>query len=243
MASNTPTIPPGKAVLERALRTHEDSAVRHGAAAALWDSRGEAGWAEFERRCASLERRLAQLEADRISLEDLRARWRTHPDPSIHSAIERGEEEINRRSAVLKADDAALELERDRLSGRTEPSANHGRAYRRDGIANEPLGREQARITRETVADGTLAEREREADRAARYAVETVERLSATLSRTADALDASAALAEEHGRRQQRAGRADTAAEERRVAERARKAADRAREHARELLDRADRVP
>jgi hypothetical protein len=47
---------------------HEQSAARHEAAAAVWEERGDAEWAAFERRCAKLEREAAQLEAARIDL-------------------------------------------------------------------------------------------------------------------------------------------------------------------------------
>jgi hypothetical protein len=37
------------------MRAHEQSAERRLAAATRWEDRGEAEWAEFERRCATLE--------------------------------------------------------------------------------------------------------------------------------------------------------------------------------------------
>src|SRR5438105_965473 len=64
-------------------------------------------------------------------------------------------------------------------------------------------------------------------------------RLSSVLSRTADALEVSAALADAHAERHQRAGRSDDATEERRTAGRAREAARRARSHAEEWLELA----
>jgi hypothetical protein len=56
------------------------------------------------------------------------------------------------------------------------------------------------------------------------------------LSRTAEALDASAALAEEHGERRREGGHEEDAAAERSAAERAREAASRARSQAEEWL-------
>ena len=80
------------------------------------------------------------------------------------------------------------------------------------------------------------AERDRHAERATRVTRQTAERLSATLSRAADALADSARLAEEHAVRQ--VGRSEAVADqERRVAARARAAADRARQHAEEWMN------
>ncbi|MGN6166600.1 MAG: hypothetical protein ACTHQQ_00315 [Solirubrobacteraceae bacterium] len=56
--------------------------------------------------------------------------------------------------------------------------------------------------------------------------------LSAVLTRTAEALEKSAGLAEEHARRRARSGAASDAARERRAAERAHQAAERARSFA-----------
>lgn len=54
-------------------------------------------------------------------------------------------------------------------------------------------------------------------------------RLGLTLTRTAEGLEASAALADEHAERHERAGRSDDAAKERRAAQHAREATQRAR--------------
>jgi hypothetical protein len=67
----------------------------------------------------------------------------------------------------------------------------------------------------------------------------SAERLSSVLSRTADALEESATLAEVHAERHEQAGRSDDAAEERRVAGRAREGARRARSQAEEWLESA----
>jgi hypothetical protein len=59
------------------------------------------------------------------------------------------------------------------------------------------------------------------------------------LSRTADTLEQSAALADAHAERYEQAGRSDGAAQERRAAGRAREAARKARLHAEEWLELA----
>ena len=60
--------------------------------------------------------------------------------------------------------------------------------------------------------------------------------LASVLSRTAETLEQSAALADAHAERYEQAGRTDDAAEERRAAGRAREAARMARPHAEEWL-------
>jgi hypothetical protein len=74
-----------------------------------------------------------------------------------------------------------------------------------------------------------------EAAHAAQRTRTNAQQLSSTLSRTAEALEISAALAEEHCERRVQQGRASEAADERRAAERARRAAERARLHAAEV--------
>jgi hypothetical protein len=63
--------------------------------------------------------------------------------------------------------------------------------------------------------------------------------LASVLSRTADTLEESAALAEAHAERYEQAGRSDDAAEERRAAGRARETARKARSHAEEWAELA----
>jgi hypothetical protein len=63
--------------------------------------------------------------------------------------------------------------------------------------------------------------------------------LASVLSRTADALEQSAALADAHALRYEQAGRGDDAAQERRAAGCAREAARKARSHAGEWLELA----
>ena len=65
----------------------------------------------------------------------------------------------------------------------------------------------------------------------------TARDVASLLARTAEVLEHSAALAEEHAERRERAGRIDSAAEERRVAWRAHEAAARARAKAEEWLE------
>jgi hypothetical protein len=77
------------------------------------------------------------------------------------------------------------------------------------------------------------------AERAVMRTRVSVERLSSVLSRTADALDESAVLADAHAERHEQAGRSDDAAEERRAAGRAREAATRARSQVEDWLKRA----
>lgn len=95
------------------MRLHQETAQRHEAAAALWDTRREADRAEFERRCARIEGEAAQLDADRAELERLRTTGLARPDAAVHAEINRVTGEINRRSARLRADDSALEQECD----------------------------------------------------------------------------------------------------------------------------------
>jgi hypothetical protein len=127
---------------------------------------------------------------------------------------------LTRRAERLKADDAALEQERPRLSGRGQPATERPRA--------------SAELTE---ARRTLGPHQRDAELAERQAVATATRLSSTISRSAEALEQTAALAEAHAQRQQRSGRSKPAAQEREVALRAHSAAHRARQRAQELLE------
>jgi len=122
---------------DRSMRVHEESAQRHEAAAALWDTRREAKRAEFERGCARIERAAAQLDADRSELERLRAGWLTQPDAAGGAEIDRLKAEIERRSAQLQADDAALEHERARLWPHHDPR-EHRRSAPAAGRRNQP---------------------------------------------------------------------------------------------------------
>jgi hypothetical protein len=70
---------------------------------------------------------------------------------------------------------------------------------------------------------------------------ENAAHLSSVLNRTAETLGKTAAIAEEHARRRDRAGLSEAAREERRVAERAREYAQRARSQAEEWLKLATR--
>jgi hypothetical protein len=86
------------------------------------------------------------------------------------------------------------------------------------------------------------------ADRAVNAAAEArsfmqanAELLSSALSRTAEALERTVDVAEEHARRRERAGRSDDAAKEHRVADRAREYAPHAHAQAEEWLSRAER--
>jgi len=65
----------------------------------------------------------------------------------------------------------------------------------------------------------------------------SAKQLGEVMSRTADALERSAELAEDHALRRERAGRMEDAAVERRAAERTREAAARARSEAKEWLN------
>jgi hypothetical protein len=219
-ASRVPDVSRIKAALAHAQRVHEQSAACHEAAAAMWDAQHESERADFERRLAMLELQLAQVEADRLGIADLRSRWQTEPDPVLGAEIERRDEELTRRAERLKADDAALEQERPRLSGGRQPATERPRASAELAGARRTLGRHQEDI-----------------DLAERQAGETAKRLSLTMSRSAEALEQTAALAEAHAQRQQQSGRSKPAAQERQVALRAHSAADRARQRAQELLE------
>ena len=74
------------------------------------------------------------------------------------------------------------------------------------------------------------------AQHAAGTAREHAERLSSVLIRTAEVMEQSAALADQHADRRERAGRTDDAALEHEIADRAREAAGRARANANEYL-------
>ena len=75
------------------------------------------------------------------------------------------------------------------------------------------------------------------ADTAASQARVTARDAASLLARTAEVLERSAALAQEHAERRERAGRPESAAEERRVAKRAYAAAARARARAEQWLE------
>jgi hypothetical protein len=68
---------------------------------------------------------------------------------------------------------------------------------------------------------------------------EQAKQLASTLTRTAEALETSAALAREHAERHERAGRSDAALKERQAAEHAWEAAQRARLTAEQWLKRS----
>jgi hypothetical protein len=195
----------------------------------LWVTGHEAKRAEFERRCAQIEREAARLDADRAELERLRASGLPHPDGALRAEIDRLTGEIERRSARLQADDAALEQERVRLDRREHgPRARAAKAPSwRDGVASEPERGESG-----AVEDALGAAR-----RVAAQTRENARHLSSVLTQTANVLETSAALAEAHAGRLERAGRADAGAEQRRAADRAREAAHRARLQAKEWLD------
>ena len=215
------------------MRLHEESAQRHEAAAALWDTRHEAKRAEFERRCARIEREAARLDADRAKLERLRATGRAHRDAAVRAEIDHLTGEIERRSARLRADDAALEQERVLLWPQHDPR-EHGRSTRTahapvrcDAVAGEP-GRGEA---------GAVDDALGAASRVAEQTRANARHLSSLLSQTADLIETSAALAQANAERLERAGRADAGAEERRAADRASAAARRARLQAKEWLE------
>lgn len=70
-------------------------------------------------------------------------------------------------------------------------------------------------------------------------AYRSAEQLTAVLRHTAEALEKSAELADQHARRREQAGGIDDGADERRAATRARQAAQRARSRAEELERRS----
>jgi hypothetical protein len=97
-------------------------------------------------------------------------------------------------------------------------------------------GVKAARPSPTFIAPEALDQARRDADRAvtrqrasARHLTSAWRQTAATLSRTAEALEQSAALAEDHSRRNARQGRSSEAASEHEVAGRARRAAERAR--------------
>ena len=141
-----------KAALVHAQSVHEHSAACHDAAAAMWDVRDEAERADFERRCAALERELAQVEADRISLVDLRSRWQAAPDLATLAEIERRAEQIMRRASRLQSDDDALE--------RRRPGREHDeeRAQPRSMHMSERLSSTLSRLADALEQSATLAE-------------------------------------------------------------------------------------
>ena len=217
---------------ESSMRLHEESAQRHEAAAALWDTRHDAKRAEFERRCAGIEREAARLEADRAELERLRATGRAHRDAAERAEIDHLTGEIERRSARLRADDAALEQERVRLWPHHDPGEHERSAraaqtpVRRDAVASEPEGGESGAVDDALGAASRVAEQTRANAR----------HLSSVLSQTANVLETSAALAQANAERLEGLGRADAGAEERRAADRGYEAARRARLQAKKWL-------
>ena len=78
------------------------------------------------------------------------------------------------------------------------------------------------------------------AERAVTQTRVTARNLASVLGRTAETLEQSATLAEEHAQRREQAGRGDAAANERRAARRAHGAAARARVHAEKWLKMLD---
>jgi chromosome segregation ATPase len=126
------------------------------ATAARWEERGDADWAEFERRCGTLEGDLAQLEADRANLERLRDTWIEQPSEAVGADIRRGSAEISRRSEQLKARDVELEEERTRLRDERERDRRSTPAWRPhvkpSRRASESAAWEEATIQREIAA-------------------------------------------------------------------------------------------
>ena len=154
-------------------------------AAASWDRRGNAAWAEFERRCAKLEREAAELQAERAAVERLRAAWRDRADDVLRAEIERRSAESTRRAAQLAVDEAELQQERSRLLDQRELAleAREHAVVTRERVGDErdriASGREQLADERERLAD----EREDEADQRERVEVHRriAERLRARL--------------------------------------------------------------
>jgi hypothetical protein len=79
---------------------HEQSAQRHLPPQAR-EERGEAEWAEFERRCATLKGELAQLAADRADPGRLREDWLEQPSDAAWAAIRHRSAEITRQTEQL----------------------------------------------------------------------------------------------------------------------------------------------
>jgi hypothetical protein len=198
----------------------------------MWDAGHEVTRAEFERRCALIEREAAQLDGERAELERLRARGLRQRDTDVNAEIDRVAGEIERRSVRLQADDSALEQERVRLwprHDRPEP----GRPVR---AATAPRGRDGSENGPSRGRPGAADDAVGIARRVTAQTRENAKHLSSVLSRTANALEMSAALAESNAERLERLGRADAGAEERRAADRGQEAARRARLHAEEWL-------
>jgi hypothetical protein len=222
------------------MRRHEECAQRHEAAAALWDTGHQSQRAEFERRCARIEREAAQLDADRAEFGRLRASEPARPDAAVRAQMDRLAEAIERRSARLRAGDAALEQERVRLWPH-HAARERGRAGRAANLPNRPNAfaveaeREDSRATDDPFGASRRAQTQTR---------ENARRLSSVLSRTADVLETSAGLAQANAERLEGLGRPEAGAEERRVADRGYEAARRARLHATEWLEFAlGRVP
>jgi hypothetical protein len=210
------------------MRRHVESAQRHEAAAALWDTRHEVGRAQFERRCGRIEREAARLDGDRAELERLRATGLARRDTALRAKIDSLAGEVERRSAQLQSDDAALEQERARLwahrDRREHPrSAPAAKARtRREAVAREPEYR----------ASGGVDDGLRAARRVVAQMRENARHLSSILTQMADVLETSAALAQANAKRLERIGRADAGAEEGRAADRGYAAARCARRNA-----------
>lgn len=196
-------VPEGTAEPHSAVRIHRACAARHEAMAALWEMQSEPAWAEFQRRCAHLEREAAEIEAARARITGLVIRSAEHGrrGGAARAEIRRLRADVERRTTQLKADDAALERERSSL--RRHRNVQHERAP-----AERPAG---------DLASAAAGFQER------------ARRLGLTLSRTAELLNTSAALAQDHASRLEDAGLADAAALEHQSAERTRRAAQRAR--------------
>lgn len=215
------------------MRLHEESAQRHEVAAQRWNTRHEAKRAEFERRCAGIEREAAQLDADRAELERLRATGLAPPDAAVRAEIGRVTVEIERGSARLRADHAALEQERVRLW----PQHGRRKQGRSTRAAQAPVRRDA--VAGERGASGAVDDALGAARRVAEQTRANARRLSSVLSQTANILETSAALAQLHAERLERAGRAEAGAEERLAADRAYAAARSARLQANAWLESA----
>ena len=110
----------------------------------------------------------------------------------------------------------------------------HERSARREKAPVQPDVAASERKARESeAAEHALSA----AGRVAAQIRESATHLSSVLSQTANVLEGTAALADAHAERMERAGRADAGAAERRAADRARQGAQRARLHAKEWLE------
>lgn len=211
------------AVHARSALVHEETAARHEATAVAWDARGKADWGEFERRCAAMERAFARLAVDRSDLEQLRARSLAQWEGGRSAEIEHRGSEIRLRTARLRAEDAELKQQRARLRG-----ARHAGCGRPDPTRSTRVDDDRQRVAGE-----------RDAARTPRHTRQDAQYVSSVLTRTAQALEESARLAEMHAAIQEQAGRGDAANYERRIADFASKAAQRARDQAGDWFERA----